>query len=80
MVLAMSAALSRDTVDALEAQLRTFLVRHQEVQGEREELAARVAALERARDELAERLRRYECERVEIRSRLARILTLMGMP
>jgi uncharacterized coiled-coil DUF342 family protein len=75
----MSAAIGRDAVDVLEARLQTFLVRHQEVQGEREALAARVAALERARDELAERVRHYECERVEIRSRLSRILTLMGL-
>jgi len=45
---------------------------------EREELEARLVAVERAYAELLDRVRRYERERVDIRERLNRILARIG--
>jgi hypothetical protein len=58
--------MSRETLEVLE------------VQGEREELAARLASMERAYAELLQRVRRYERERAEIKARLERILARIG--
>jgi predicted nuclease with TOPRIM domain len=80
MSLAMSGAMRRETVEVLEARLQTFLARHQTVQGEREALATRLAAVERSNAELTERLRRCASERAEMRSRLDRLLALIGLP
>jgi chromosome segregation ATPase len=66
--------MSRDTLEVLEERLQHFVARHEAVRGEREALAARLAAMERAYAEVCQRLSRYERERGEIRSRLQRIL------
>ncbi len=66
--------MSRDTLEVLEQRLQHVVARHEEVRGEREALAARLATMERAYAEVCQRLNRYERERMEIRSRLERIL------
>lgn len=70
--------MSRETLEVLEERLQTFLTRHREVQGEREALAERLAAVEQAYEDVLQRVRRYERERAEIRARLQRILVRIG--
>jgi len=65
------------TEEALQARVQLVLARHQEVEGEREALAARLAGLELAYENLLERVQRYERERAEIRARLERLLASM---
>ena len=59
--------------------LRSSLVRHHDIHGRDDALAARLAVLERANEELQERLRRYERERAEIKLRLGRLLARLGL-
>jgi len=66
--------MSRDTLEVLEERLQHFLARHEEVRGEREALAERLASVERAYAEVCQRLNRYEHERREIKNRLERLL------
>ena len=70
--------MSRETLQVLEERLESFLAHHEQVQGERAELAARLAEAERVNEDLRERVRRYERERAEIRSRIGRILGRLG--
>ena len=72
----MATGMSRDTLDALEERLQTFLTRHRGSEGDA--LATQLASLECAYEALLTRLHRYESERAEIRIRLERILALMG--
>jgi len=58
--------------------LRSSLARQHEIRG-RDDVADRLADLERANQELQERLRRYERERAEIKLRLGRLLARMGV-
>lgn len=78
--LAISAAMSRETLAIFERQLETFLARHAEVEGERAQLASRLATVERAYDELLRRVQKYEGERVEIRGRVERLLARLASP
>ena len=58
--------------------LCSSLARQHEIRG-RDDVADRLADLERANQELQERLRRYEHERAEIKLRLGRLLARMGV-
>jgi DNA repair exonuclease SbcCD ATPase subunit len=70
--------MNRSTLEVLEERLHNFLAHHQQVQGEREALAARLARVERDYQDLLQRVRRYERERAEIRTRLERLLDRIG--
>ena len=69
-----SDAMSRETSEALKGELGTAFTDGSRLSDEPEDLAARLAIVERAYEELLARVRGYEHERVEIRNRLERIL------
>ncbi len=63
-----------ESLKLLEAKINGFLIRHEQVRNEREDLLARLSERERAYAALLGRLQQYEQERNEIRDRLEKIL------